>query len=139
VRELEGALLRVRAFASLKAPHRIIFEDAREVLKGMFPERTVRQISIQTIQNEVCRYFNMSKDDLLGNKRQQNIVLPRQIAMYLSRELTELSLPRIGAEFGGKDHTTVIHANSKITKLLGEKREILNDVQALTTAIRQKS
>jgi chromosomal replication initiator protein len=139
VRELEGALLRVRAFASLKAPHRVIFEDAREVLKGMFPERTVRQISIQTIQNEVCRYFNLSKDDLLGNKRQQNIVLPRQIAMYLSRELTELSLPRIGAEFGGKDHTTVIHANSKITKLLGEKREILNDVQALTTAIRQKS
>jgi len=139
VRELEGALLRVRAFASLKAPHRVIFEDAREVLKGMFPERTVRQISIQTIQNEVCRYFSLSKDDLLGNKRQQNIVLPRQIAMYLSRELTELSLPRIGAEFGGKDHTTVIHANSKITKLLGEKREILNDVQALTTAIRQKS
>lgn len=139
VRELEGALLRVRAFASLKAPHRVILEDAREVLKGMFPERTVRQISIQTIQNEVCRYFNLSKDDLLGNKRQQNIVLPRQIAMYLSRELTELSLPRIGAEFGGKDHTTVIHANSKITKLLGEKREILNDVQALTTAIRQKS
>jgi len=139
VRELEGALIRVRAFAALKAPHRVIFEDAREVLKGMFPERTVRQISIQTIQNEVCRYFNLSKDDLLGNKRQQNIVLPRQIAMYLSRELTELSLPRIGAEFGGKDHTTVIHANSKITKLLGEKREILNDVQALTTAIRQKS
>jgi len=139
VRELEGALLRVRAFASLKAPHRVILEDAREVLKGMFPERTVRQISIQTIQNEVCRYFNLSKNDLLGNKRQQNIVLPRQIAMYLSRELTELSLPRIGAEFGGKDHTTVIHANSKITKLLGEKREILNDVQALTTAIRQKT
>jgi chromosomal replication initiator protein len=138
VRELEGALLRVRAFAALKPPHRVVFEDAREVLKGMFPERTVRQISIQTIQNEVCRYFNMSKDDLVGNKRQQNIVLPRQIAMYLSRELTELSLPRIGAEFGGKDHTTVIHATSKITKLITEKREILNDVQVLTTAIRQK-
>jgi chromosomal replication initiator protein len=139
VRELEGALLRVRAFAALKPVKRITVEDARDVLKGMFPERTVRQISIQTIQNEVCRYFNLSKDDLLGNKRSQNIVLPRQIAMYLSRELTELSLPRIGAEFGGKDHTTVIHANSKITKLLGEKREILNDVQILTTAIRQKS
>jgi chromosomal replication initiator protein len=139
VRELEGALLRVRAFAALKPPHRVTLEDARDVLKGMFPERTVRQISIQTIQNEVCRYFNLSKDDLLGNKRQQNIVLPRQIAMYLSRELTELSLPRIGAEFGGKDHTTVIHANSKITKLIGEKREVLNDVQVLTTAIRQKS
>jgi chromosomal replication initiator protein len=139
VRELEGALLRVRAFAALKPVKRITVEDARDVLKGMFPERTVRQISIQTIQNEVCRYFNLSKDDLLGNKRSQNIVLPRQIAMYLSRELTELSLPRIGAEFGGKDHTTVIHANSKLTKLLGEKREILNDVQILTTAIRQKS
>jgi chromosomal replication initiator protein len=138
VRELEGALLRVRAFAALRPVKHITVEDARDVLRGMFPERTVRQISIQTIQNEVCRYFNLSKDDLLGNKRSQNIVLPRQIAMYLSRELTELSLPRIGAEFGGKDHTTVIHANSKITKLITEKREVLNDVQVLTTAIRQK-
>lgn len=139
VRELEGALLRVRAFAALTPEKRITIEGARDVLKGMFPERTVRQISIQTIQNEVCRYFSLSKDDLLGNKRSQNIVFPRQIAMYLARELTDLSLPRIGAEFGGKDHTTVMHATSKILKLLLEKRAVLDDVQVLTTAIRQKS
>jgi chromosomal replication initiator protein len=139
VRELEGALLRVRAFAALTPEKRITIEGARDVLKGMFPERTVRQISIQTIQNEVCRYFGLSKDDLLGNKRQQNIVFPRQVAMYLSRELTDLSLPRIGAEFGGKDHTTVMHANSKISKLLVERRAVLDDIQVLTTSIRQKS
>lgn len=139
VRELEGALLRVRAFAALTPEKRITIEGARDVLKGMFPERTVRQISIQTIQNEVCRHFSLSKDDLLGNKRSQNIVFPRQIAMYLARELTDLSLPRIGAEFGGKDHTTVMHATSKISKLLVERRAVLDDIQVLTTAIRQKS
>jgi chromosomal replication initiator protein len=139
VRELEGALLRVRAFAALTPEKRITIEGARDVLKGMFPERTVRQISIQTIQNEVCRYFGLTKDDLLGNKRQQNIVFPRQVAMYLARELTDLSLPRIGAEFGGKDHTTVMHATSKITKQLVERRAVLDDIQVLTTSIRQKS
>ena len=139
VRELEGALLRVRAFAALTPEKRITLEGARDVLKGMFPERTVRQISIQTIQNEVCRHFGLSKDDLLGNKRSQNIVFPRQVAMYLSRELTDLSLPRIGAEFGGKDHTTVMHATSKISKQLVERRAVLDDIQMLTTAIRQKS
>jgi len=139
VRELEGALLRVRAFAALTPEKRITIEGARDVLKGMFPERSVRQISIQTIQNEVCRYFSLSKDDLLGNKRSQNIVFPRQVAMYLARELTDMSLPRIGAEFGGKDHTTVMHATSKISKLIGERKAVLDDIQVLTTAIRQKS
>jgi chromosomal replication initiator protein len=139
VRELEGALLRVRAFAALTTDKRITLEGARDVLKGMFPERSVRQISIQTIQNEVCRYFSLSKDDLLGNKRSQNIVFPRQIAMYLARELTDMSLPRIGAEFGGKDHTTVMHATAKITKLIGERKAVLDDIQVLTTTIRQKS
>lgn len=139
VRELEGALLRVRAFAALTPEKRITMEGARDVLKGMFPERSVRQISIQTIQNEVCRYFSLSKDDLLGSKRSQNIVFPRQVAMYLARELTELSLPRIGAEFGGKDHTTVMHATSKITKMIGERKAVLDDIQTLTTTIRQKS
>ena len=139
VRELEGALLRVRAFAALTPEKRITMEGARDVLKGMFPERSARQISIQTIQNEVCRYFGLSKDDLLGAKRSQNIVLPRQIAMYLARELTELSLPRIGAEFGGKDHTTVMHATSKITKMISERKAVLDDIQTLTTTIRQKS
>ena len=139
VRELEGALIRVKAFALLTPEKTITVDLARDVLKGMFPERALRPISIQVIQGEVCRFFNLNMSDLVGNKRSQNIVFPRQIAMYLARELTDMSLPRIGAEFGGKDHTTVIHANAKITKLLGEQREVLNQVQALTTAIRQKS
>jgi chromosomal replication initiator protein len=139
VRELEGALIRVKAYALLTPEKTITTDLARDVLKGMFPERAVRPISIHTIQNEVCRFYNLPLDDLKGSKRSQGIVFPRQVAMYLARELTEMSLPRIGAEFGGKDHTTVIHATAKITKLLGEQREVLNQVQSLTTAIRQRS
>jgi len=121
-------------------PDRTITVDlARDVLKGMFPDRATRPISVHIIQNEVCKYFSIPMADLVGNKRSQNIVFPRQIAMYLSRELTDLSLPRIGAEFGGRDHTTVIHANAKITRLLTERREVLNQIQALTNTIRQKS
>jgi chromosomal replication initiator protein len=139
VRELEGALIRVKAYALLTPDKTITLDLARDVLKGMFPERAVKPISIQVIQTEVCRFYNLNMSDLVGNKRSQNIVFPRQVAMYLARELTDMSLPRIGAEFGGKDHTTVIHANAKITKLLGEQREVLNQIQSLTTAIRQKS
>lgn len=139
VRELEGALIRVKAYALLTPEKTITVDLARDVLKGMFPEQAVRPISIQTIQNEVSRFFSLSLEDLKGSKRSQNIVFPRQVAMYLARELTDMSLPRIGAEFGGKDHTTVIHATAKITKLLGVQREVLNQVQSLTTTIRQKS
>lgn len=139
VRELEGALIRVKAYAVL-TPDKVITVDlARDVLKGMFPERAVRPISIQTIQHEVCKYYSLALADLVGNKRSQNIVYPRQIAMYLARELTDLSLPRIGVEFGGRDHTTVIHATAKITKLLGEQREVFNQIQTLTNLVRQKS
>jgi chromosomal replication initiator protein len=139
VRELEGALIRVKAYALLTSDKTITVDLARDVLKGMFPERVARPISIQTIQNEVCRFYTLTMVDLISNKRSQNIVFPRQVAMYLARELTDLSLPRIGAEFGGKDHTTVIHATAKITKLLGEQRDVLNQIQSLTTSIRQKS
>jgi len=139
VRELEGALIRVKAYALLTSDKTITVDLARDVLKGMFPERVARPISIQTIQNEVCRFYNLTMVDLVSNKRSQNIVFPRQVAMYLARELTDMSLPRIGAEFGGKDHTTVIHATAKITKLLGEQRDVLNQIQSLTTSIRQKS
>jgi chromosomal replication initiator protein len=139
VRELEGALIRVRAYAVLTPNRTITVDLARDVLKGMFPERATHPISVQTIQNEVSKYYNISIEDLKGIKRSQNIVYPRQIAMYLSRELTDMSLPRIGAEFGGRDHTTVIHANAKITKLIGEQRDVFNEIQNLTNSIRQKS
>lgn len=139
VRELEGALIRVKAYAVLTPDKAITTDMAALVLKGMFPDRARRPISIQTIQHEACKFYGMSMTDLIGNKRSQNIVYPRQIAMYLSRELTDLSLPRIGAEFGGRDHTTVIHANAKITKMIGEQREVFNQIQSLTNLVRQKS
>jgi chromosomal replication initiator protein len=138
IRELEGALIRIIAYSSLTR-HVIDLDLAQGVLKDIFPERTLRPISIATIQQEVSRFYGVPMPELLGNKRSQNIVYPRQIAMYLSRELTDLSLPRIGAEFGGRDHTTVIHATAKIQKLLSQQRDVYNQVQSLTNLVRQKA
>jgi chromosomal replication initiator protein len=138
IRELEGALLRVVAFSSLTR-HSIDVDLAHSVLKDLFPERSVRPVSIAAIQQEVCRFYGINKGDLVGNKRSQSIVYPRQIAMYLSRELTDHSLPRIGAEFGGRDHTTVMHANSKIQRLMNEQREVYNQIQTLTNLIKQRN
>jgi len=137
IRELEGALIRVVAYSSLtNCP--IDIKLAEDVLKNIFSDRESRPIAIQTIQAEVCKYFNVSKVELVGSKRTQSIVFPRQIAMYLSRELTDLSLPKIGEEFGGRDHTTVMHANLKIEKLLTEKRDTYNQVQELINKIKQR-
>lgn len=138
IRELEGALIRIIAYSSLTR-HVIDIDLAQDVLKDIFPERTLRPISIAAIQQEVSRFYGIPMPELLGNKRSQNIVYPRQIAMYLSRELTDLSLPRIGAEFGGRDHTTVIHATAKIQKLLSQQRDVYNQVQSLTNLVRQKA
>ncbi len=138
IRELEGALIRVVAFSSLtRSP--VTIDLARSVLKDIFPERSTRPIAVSTIQREVSKYYSISLSELTGNKRSQNIVYPRQIAMYLSRELTDLSLPRIGAEFGGRDHTTVMHATAKIQKMMNADREVYNQIQALTNAIKQRN
>lgn len=138
IRELEGALVRVIAYGEL-TNHDIDLELAERVLRDVFPERGMQPITMPTIQNEVCKFFGVTKADLTGNKRSQIIVYPRQMAMYLARELTDLSLPRIGAEFGGRDHTTVMHATQKITKLMKDSREVYNQVQTLTTLVRQHS
>ncbi len=138
IRELEGALIRVMAFSSLTR-HPVDIELARNVLKDIFPEKTKRPISLSTIQREVCKYYSISHSELIGGKRSQAIVYPRQIAMYLTRELTELSLPAIGAEFGGRDHTTVMHAKAKIQKMMNADREVYNQIQTITNQIRQKS
>ncbi|MBE0447108.1 MAG: chromosomal replication initiator protein DnaA [Actinobacteria bacterium] len=138
IRELEGALIRIIAFSSLtKAPLTLSLAD--EVLKDIFPNRASRPITIQVIQSEVCRYFNISKSQLIGNKRSQGVVYPRQIAMYLARELTDLSLPKIGDEFGGRDHTTVMYANTKISKMISTQREVYNQIQELTNRLKQKT
>jgi chromosomal replication initiator protein len=136
IRELEGALTRVVAFSSLTG--RPLTPDlAQDVLKDVFPQGESTQISIERIQELVCDRFGVTHDELTGDRRSQNIVYPRQVAMYLSRELTDSSLPRIGKEFGGRDHTTVIHATSKISRLIREDRSVYNLVQELTARVKQ--
>ncbi|HET6643308.1 MAG TPA: chromosomal replication initiator protein DnaA [Gaiellaceae bacterium] len=136
IRELEGALTRVVAFASLTGRPMTI-DLAQDVLRDVFPQGEAAQVSIERIQDEVSERFGLSKEELIGDKRSQNIVYPRQVAMYLSRELTDSSLPKIGRHFGGRDHTTVIHATSKIARLIREDRSVYNLVQELTARVKQ--
>jgi chromosomal replication initiator protein len=136
IRELEGALTRVVAFSSLTG-RPLSVDLAQDVLRDVFPQGESAQISIDRIQELVCERFGVTRDELTGDRRSQNIVYPRQVAMYLSRELTDASLPKIGKEFGGRDHTTVIHATSKIARLIREDRSVYNLVQELTARVRQ--
>ncbi|HSC91143.1 MAG TPA: chromosomal replication initiator protein DnaA [Gaiellaceae bacterium] len=136
IRELEGALTRVVAFSSLTGRPMSV-DLAQDVLRDVFPQGEAAQVSIKRIQETVSDRFGLSLDELCGDKRSQNIVYPRQVAMYLSRELTDSSLPKIGKEFGGRDHTTVIHATSKIARLIREDRSVYNLVQELTARVKQ--
>ena len=136
IRELEGALTRVVAFSSLTGRPMTV-ELAQDVLRDVFPQGEAAQVSIKRIQDLVAERFSLSLEELCGEKRSQNIVYPRQVAMYLSRELTDSSLPKIGKEFGGRDHTTVIHATSKISRLIREDRSVYNLVQELTARVKQ--
>jgi chromosomal replication initiator protein len=136
IRELEGALTRVVAFSSLTG-RALSVELAEDVLKDVFPQGEAAEVSISRIQELVSERFQLTLEELCGEKRSQNIVYPRQVAMYLSRELTDSSLPKIGKEFGGRDHTTVIHATSKIARLIREDRSVYNLVQELTARVKQ--
>jgi chromosomal replication initiator protein len=136
IRELEGALTRVVAFSSLTGRPMTV-DLAGDVLKDVFPQGEFAEVSIDRIQQTVSERFGLSIDELCGDRRSQNIVYPRQVAMYLSRELTDSSLPRIGRHFGGRDHTTVIHATSKIARMIREDRSVYNLVQELTARIKQ--
>jgi chromosomal replication initiator protein len=136
IRELEGALTRVVAFSSLTGRPMTV-ELAQEVLKDVFPQGELPEVSVERIQDAVVERFGISMQELTGDRRSQQIVYPRQVAMYLCRELTDSSLPKIGKKFGGRDHTTVIHATSKIAKLIQEDRSVYNLVQELTARIKQ--
>lgn len=138
IRELEGALIRVTAFASLNRED-VTMGLADKVLRDLIPDGGEAEVSAQTIITETASYFGVDVDDLVGKSRAQTLVLFRQIAMYLCRELTDLSLPKIGQEFGGKDHTTVMHADRKIRELLRERRTVFNQVTELTNRIKQNS
>jgi chromosomal replication initiator protein len=136
IRELEGAFTRAVAFSSLTG-RALSVGLAEDVLKDVFPQGDLAEVSIRRIQELVSDRFQLSMDELCGDRRSQNIVYPRQVAMYLSRELTDSSLPKIGKEFGGRDHTTVIHATSKIARLIREDRSVYNLVQELTARVKQ--
>ncbi|NTU70498.1 MAG: chromosomal replication initiator protein DnaA [Coriobacteriia bacterium] len=139
IREMEGAIHRIGAWLALSKRPVVDLQMAKEVLLKVFPEHSIRPISIATIQRETCKFFNVSQAELVGSKRSQSIVYPRQIAMYLSREMTEMSFPKIGEEFGGRDHTTVMHAEAKIRKLMTQQRDVYNQIQQLTNVIKQKT
>jgi chromosomal replication initiator protein len=136
IRELEGSLTRVIAYASLTG-RPISVAVADEVLKDLFPGGSARSITIEQVQAAVCEWFSLSQADLRGDKRPQSITYPRHVAMYLCRELTDQSLPKIGAKFGGRDHSTVMHAVRRIGDLIREDREVFNVVQELTARIKR--
>ncbi len=135
IRELEGALIRVAAFASLNKSH-VDRTLAEIVLRDLIPDAGNPDITAIQIMNATAAYFGVSMDDLCGTSRSRVLVTARQIAMYLCRELTDLSLPKIGQHFGGRDHTTVMHADRKIRGLMAERRAIYNQVTELTNRIR---
>ncbi|MCZ2401731.1 chromosomal replication initiator protein DnaA [Paenarthrobacter sp. Z7-10] len=137
IRELEGALIRVTAFASLNRQS-VDVGLAEIVLKDLITDDGAQEITAGAIIGQTAAYFNMSLEELCSKSRTRTLVTARQIAMYLCRELTDMSLPKIGQELGGRDHTTVIHADRKIRELMAERRAIYNQVTELTNRIKQQ-
>jgi chromosomal replication initiator protein len=137
IRELEGALIRVTAFASLNRQP-VDMNLAEIVLKDLIIDDHAPEITAAQIMGQTAGYFGLTIDDLCSSSRSRVLVNARQIAMYLCRELTELSLPKIGQQFGGRDHTTVMHADRKIRLLMAERRSIYNQVTELTNRIKQQ-
>lgn len=137
IRELEGALIRVTAFASLnQQPVDLAITEA--VLKDLLPSDVGPEITAAQIMGACASYFGVSIEELCGASRSRTLVTARQISMYLCRELTDLSLPKIGQAFGGRDHTTVMHADRKIRELMAEKRSLYNQVTDLTSRIKSQ-
>ena len=135
IRELEGALIRVTAFANLNRQE-VDMTLAEIVLKDLIPEGGEPEITAPLIIAQTAAYFGLSIDELTGPSRGRHLVMARQIAMYLCRELTDLSLPKIGAQFGNRDHTTVMYADRKINQLLAERRAVFNQVSELTNRVK---
>lgn len=134
IRELEGALIRVVAYSSLVNKD-ITADLAAEALKDIMPNSKPRIITILDIQNVVGEHYHIRLEDFTAKKRTKSIAFPRQVAMYLSRELTDFSLPKIGEEFGGRDHTTVIHAHEKISSLLKQDNQLQQDIKEIRSML----
>ena len=137
IRELEGALVRILAYSSLYG-RTVSVALAEEVLKDILLDAQYREIPIELIQHEICRYFGISKADLVGSSRSKAFAYPRQIAMYLSRELTDESLPKIVRAFGGRDHSTVMHETSNISNLINSDRDVFNQIHEITYHVKSK-
>ena len=135
IRELEGALIRVVAYSSLENKD-INADLAAEALKSIIPSSKPKTITIKDIQREVGEEYGIKMEDFVSKKRTKTIAFPRQIAMYLSRELTDSSLPKIGEEFGGRDHTTVIHAHDKISKMLDEDPQLKKQIEEIKNRLK---
>jgi chromosomal replication initiator protein len=138
IRELEGALIRVVAYSSL-INQDITVHLAAEALKDIIPSNRPRQITIQDIQSRVAEFYGLRLEDFKARKRTKAVAFPRQVAMYLSRELTDFSLPKIGEAFGGRDHTTVIHAHEKISNAMKSDQELYKIIHTLTEKIKNPS
>ena len=136
IRELEGALIRIVAYSSLTNKE-ITVDLASEALKDIISKKQGKNITISIIQDIVASYFNLRIEDLKSQRRTRNIAYPRQIAMYLSRKLTDMSLPKIGEEFGGRDHTTVIHAYEKISENLNTDESLQHTIEDITKKLTQ--
>lgn len=137
IRELEGALIRIVAYSSL-TNRDITVDLATEALKDIISNKQNKCITIDLIQDIVANYFNLRVEDLKSQRRTRNVAYPRQIAMYLSRKLTDMSLPKIGEEFGGRDHTTVIHAYEKISEALNNDQSLEHTIDDITKKLTQK-
>jgi chromosomal replication initiator protein len=138
IRELEGALIRVVAYSTmLNQP--ITIDLALEALKNLVAPNQPKVIGIPDIQQVVGNYYQLRIEDLKSKKRTKTIAYPRQIAMYLSRELTDSSLPKIGEDFGGRDHTTVIHAHEKISRMLNNDQELEQVIMELKNRLSRNS
>lgn len=136
IRELEGALIRVTAYAALNKQE-VDVQLAEQVMRDLISDDHAHEITAEQILNSTAEYYGFTVEELMSKSRNRTLVTARQIAMYLLRELTEMSLPKIGQALGGRDHTTVIYAERKIRQLMGERRAVFNQVTELTNKIKQ--
>ncbi|HCX62609.1 MAG TPA: chromosomal replication initiator protein DnaA, partial [Clostridiales bacterium] len=133
IRKLEGALIRIYAYASLTNKKEVNLELAQEALKHLISNN--KKITINDIKEVIANYYNISIEDLVSKRKTKNIAYPRQIAMYIGRKLTDLSLPKLGEEFGGRDHSTVLHAYNKVEEDIENSQEVKKSVDDLISML----
>jgi len=139
IREMEGVGTRVCALAELRRIKCVDLEFVKHATTGLFPDQSKKPVSVETIIMESCKYYHLQKADLIGSSRKQDVTHARHVAMYLCHEMTDSSYPKIGQAFNGKDHTTVLHAVNKITKRMGEDRDLFNQITMLTDQIGKRA